>query len=300
MKSAVPDLIDAQVLIVVGDEDTSNVIQSGLTEFNNVEVFHNGDEALNFCRLRAPDIILLDLNIPQCGLELCREIREMSLLTRCPVIFLSDDTDLQTEVKSWEAGGNDFLRKPISAAALNMRVMSHLTSHWHIEIANRLHHTDALTGLNNRYYFDKHIKEQIAYATRYKSDLSMLIIDINCFRQFNEDYGHAHGDKALKRVATALRSTVSREPDSVCRYAGEEFTVILPGTDNVGASVVANKIIDQVNQLAIPFASELSGFLSVSIGQTCLSTAIEQSETLFSAADKHLKLIKSTGQSQVA
>ena len=300
MHSSVPELIDARILVVVNDEETAATIRSGLTEFNNIHVFDKGDVALSFCRMQTPDLILLDVNMPEDGLTLCRDIREISLLTRCPVIFLSETETLRDESKHWRFGQTDVLRKPIAAAALNMRVMSHLTTHWHIEIANRLHHTDTLTGLNNRYFFDKHIKEQIAYASRYKSDLSMLIIDINRFRQFNECYGEEQGDCVLKLVASALRRTVNRAPDSVCRYSGEEFTVILPGTDEDGAAVVAEKIFQAINELAIPFETEPSGQLSICIGQACLSHAQEQGESLFVIADRRLEMNKSTARIQVA
>ena len=291
--TAAPELIDALILIIDDDESTTQSIRNSLSEFKNVKVFHDGESALTFCRARAPDLVLLDVKMPSLdGWAICKEIREMSLLSQCPIIFMSADETTETELKSWEAGGNDFLRKPIVMPALKMRIMSHLTSHWHIEITNRLYHTDILTGLNNRYYFNKHIKEQIAYAERYDSDLSLLLIDINHFTEFNELYGHANGDRAVKRIANVLKQNVGRKPDSVSRYAGEEFTVLLPGTNELGAQSVAQRINNAVNDLNIKFDNEQNQQLSISIGVSSLSAARKKNLDLFNAADQNLLQVK--------
>lgn len=305
MNANTPELIDALILIVDDDETTTQVIRTALGEFKNVKVCHDGQEALSFCRVQAPDLVLLDVKMPSLdGWAICKEIREMSLLTRCPIIFMSADEDMETEIKSWEAGGSDFLRKPIVSAALTMRVMSHLTSHWHIEITNRLYHTDILTGLNNRYYFDKHIKDQIAFAERYSSDLSLLIVDIDSFTRFNELNGPATGDQAIRRIAGVLKRTVGRKPDSICRHGGEEFAILLPGTNEQGAQSVASRIMDAVNELAIPFDNAVENDtkvkLSVTIGCASLSRAKELDVSLFIAADKNLTAKKHLARTEVA
>ena len=296
-----PDLIDALVLVIDDDVETTGKIRESLEEFRNVKVFNDGEEALAFCRVQTPDIVLLDVNMPALdGWAICKEIREMSMLSRCPIIFLSDDKNVETELKAWEAGGSDFLRKPLVMAALKMRVMSHLTSHWHIEISNRLYHTDTLTGLNNRYYYDKHVKEQMAYAERYNSDLSLLIIDINDFTRFNEKYGYAMGDKAIKKIASALKETVNRKPDSVCRYGGEEFTILLPGTNEQGAKSVSQRLMRAASELCIPFEGSYSEQLTINIGLASMTSMQKSDFSLFDAADKNLTEVKSLNTIQVA
>lgn len=299
--SNVPELIDALILVIDDDEENSLIIRESLNEFKNVKVFRDGESALAFCRIQSPDLVLLDVNMPSLdGWAICKDIREMTLLSHCPIIFMADDQEICNELKAWQADDIDFLRKPIVAAALNMRVMALLTTYWHIEIANRLYHTDILTGLNNRYFFDKHIKDQIAYAERYNSDLSLLIIDIDRLNSFNEKYGHAAGDEAIKQIASVLRHTVNRKPDSVCRYGGEEFAIILPGTNKVGAQKVAQRIQQQIQSLCIGHHSENAQAVSVSIGVSSLCMATECSKSLFEIADASLRETKVGLQIQLA
>jgi diguanylate cyclase (GGDEF)-like protein len=291
--STVPELIDALILVIDDDEENTRVIRESLTEFKNVKVFHDGESALAFCRIQSPDLVLLDVEIPPLdGWAMCKDIREMTLLSHCPIIFMADGQHTGNELKVWQNDDIDILRKPIIAAALNMRVMALLTTYWHIEIANRLYHTDILTGLNNRYFFDKHIKDQIAYAERYNSDLSLLIIDIDRLNSFNEKYGDAAGDKAIKQIASVLRHTVNRKPDSVCRYGGEEFAIILPGTNKLGAQKVAQRIQQQIQSLCLGQESEHTQQLTVSIGVSSLCMATQSEQSLFEIADASLQATK--------
>lgn len=299
--STVPELIDALILVIDDDEENTRVIRDSLMEFKNVKVFHDGESALAFCRIQSPDLVLLDIEIPSLdGWAVCKDIREMTLLSHCPIIFMANDQRTGNELKVWQDDDIDILRKPIIAAALNMRVMALLTTYWHIEIANRLYHTDILTGLNNRYFFDKHIKDQIAYAERYNSDLSLLIIDIDRLNSFNEKHGDAAGDKAIKQIASVLRQTVNRKPDSVCRYGGEEFAIILPGTNKLGAQKVAQRIQQQIQSLCLGRESEHTERLTVSIGVSSLCMATQSEKSLFEIADASLRETKVGLQIQLA
>lgn len=293
--------IDAKILIVDEDEDSANQIKSGLVDFQNVNIFLNGEEALKFCRVNTPDLIIIDAQMPSLdGRNACKQLRETSLLTRCPIIFLAACEKEQTEVACWESGASDFLRKPVAPAALNMRVMSHLTTRWHIEIRNRLYHTDSLTGLKNRYFYEKHIKEQAAYANRYQSDMSILIVNLDSFSAYNLEYGAPEGDNCLKEIAHIMRTNVKREPDCICRYSGAEFIVILPGTDIGGAQVVGEKLVSEVAKAAIPFEQSPERRVTISVGVASLNAVGGSVLDLIDYADKQLQCAKENGRSMVA
>jgi len=295
------ELVDSHILIVNDNKDEADELRKGLFEFENVMVFHSGEEALLYCRTHTPNLIILDAKMPHIdGWNICRRLREMGLLTRCPVIFLTSCQKEETEIACWESGGTDFLRKPVSPAALNMRVMSHLTTYWHVEISRRLLQTDPLTGLKNRYFYDKHIKEQLAYANRYEGDLSILVIDIDHFKRYNIAYGSQEGDNCLRRITQILRKTIYREPDCVCRFGGEEFVIVLPATNLSGALHVGEKIVTAVSKAKIRHSESPTGFLSVSIGAASFRSLESDAFSLIEKAEKQLLLAKESGRSKVA
>ncbi|MDE1239914.1 GGDEF domain-containing protein [Vibrio aestuarianus] len=129
-----------------------------------------------------------------------------------------------------------------------------------------LAYLDGLTGLNNRRYFDQHLKSHLAQAYRKKQPLSLLLIDIDYFKQYNDTFGHLEGDDCLKKVATALHQCCRRPTDIAARYGGEEFAIILPETSQEGIWHVASLVQDQIKALSIDHPAAENGFLTISIG----------------------------------
>lgn len=169
------------------------------------------------------------------------------------------------------------------------------------EELKRISRTDPLTGIANRRYFDEVFLNEFNLATCEKSKLSLLMIDVDFFKKYNDNYGHISGDNCLKLITQAISKEIYRPRDLVARYGGEEFVVLLPNTDEKGAIFIANKIIDSVFSYKIAHcSSEICGYVTVSIGATTMNNFGEGNELDFiENADKALYLAKKNGRNQV-
>lgn len=175
---------------------------------------------------------------------------------------------------------------------------------WYAKIqeAKHLADVDSLTQIPNRRRFDEYLKEQWQIMAERQAPLAMILSDIDCFKQYNDTYGHLLGDTCLKHVAQALQDTIVRHDDLVARYGGEEFAAILPETDLLGAIAVATKIQAQVQQLQLPHArSSVSHYVTLSMGVASIIPSLDQSPlTLVAAADQWLYVAKQSGRNQIA
>ncbi|HEY9658060.1 MAG TPA: diguanylate cyclase [Allocoleopsis sp.] len=175
---------------------------------------------------------------------------------------------------------------------------------WYAKIqeAKHLAGVDSLTQIPNRRRFDEYLKEQWQIMAERQVPLAMILLDIDCFKQYNDTYGHLLGDTCLKHVAQALQDTIGRYDDLVARYGGEEFAAILPETDLPGAIAVATKIQAQIQQLQLPHAcSSVSHYVTLSMGVASIIPVLDQSPlTLVAAADQWLYVAKQSGRNQIA
>ena len=162
--------------------------------------------------------------------------------------------------------------------------------------------TDSLTGLMNRRHFDEYLKYELSRMRRSGKPISLIMLDVDHFKLYNDTYGHISGDECLKRIADALKSVVCRGQDILVRYGGEEFVVILPETDPLGADKVARNIMDSIIQLRIPHvASETLDFVTVSLGvATVLKADAITPEKLVKMADEALYRAKKEGRNRFA
>ena len=168
-------------------------------------------------------------------------------------------------------------------------------------VLQRLMNSDGLTGLSNRRHFDEYLELEWRRAMREQTQLSLLMIDVDYFKSYNDSFGHLDGDEALRKVAAAIRDASSRPSDLPARYGGEEFAIVLPNTSQGGSRLVAEKLRMAVEAMKIPHISPTAGSsLTISIG---LSTMTPQQGSncreLISAADKGLYLAKKNGRNQV-
>lgn len=169
------------------------------------------------------------------------------------------------------------------------------------EALEQLTLTDALTGLANRRLFDRRLHHDWARTARLRQPLSLLMIDVDLFKRFNDLHGHPAGDRCLQQVAEALASTVSREIDLVARYGGEEFVIVLPHTDAVGAVLVATACLEAVDAAGIPHQDSPEGKVTISIGLACTpdSSQAGSVEALLAAADDALLAAKRAGRHRI-
>ena len=233
-----------------------------------VESVSSGEQALARCHQAPVDLILLDFALPGLGgLEVCRQLKTDDATRSTPVIFITAHLDPEIEAQCWDAGAVDFVVKPLHPRTLANRVRAHLTLKAQSDQLRELAYKDALTGVANRRYFHDRIEAELGRARRLGTPLSLLMIDIDHFKAYNDHYGHVAGDACLARVAAALRSALLRPTDVLARIGGEEFGCLLPDTALGNACLVAERMRTALAAQAIPHAaSECAEQVTVSIG----------------------------------
>lgn len=304
-----------KILIV----DDSPTIRSGLRTLlekmgHSVIEATDGAMALATYGSDRPDLVLIDAVMPVMdGYEAARRMRESGDPDDwVPIIFLSSKEADQDLDRAIEAGGDDYLVKPVSFVVLNAKIRAlHrietmrsrlLEVSRDLAAANRelqkLSRQDGLTGIANRRYFDTYLVTEVRRAAREHQPLSLILSDVDYFKAFNDYYGHRAGDTCLRQVAGALCSAGRRPADLAARYGGEEFALVLPGTVLDGAVDVARTVDGVVASLAIRHArSEVSQNLTLSQGVVSIIPEKETSpEELIERADQALYQAKQQGR----
>ena len=304
------------ITLLLVDDDPS-IIQAAsrlLSDLGRCRFARSGADALRLLRSEPVDLVLLDAEMPGMGgLELLGLMQASEDLARIPVVLLTSHRDESTEEAAFLAGAVDYIPKPIRARVLRARVSTQLRLKRALGEIVQLSRTDPLTGLANRREVQERIEQELARADRDGSCLSVLMVDVDYFKRFNDHYGHAGGDTALKQVAACLSGSASRTTDLAARWGGEEFLVLLPGTDAAGASAVAEGVHRRLAELGAPHEASPLGRLSVSVGVATRAPAPrkrpgqadtpdapgpETSEFLVSRADAALYAAKEAGRSR--
>jgi diguanylate cyclase (GGDEF)-like protein len=281
-----------------------------LTAVNGLDAWHLINQSP-----AEPHLILLDWTMPELdGYDLCRKIKAMKNQHMYYVVMLTSKGHIEDLTASLDAGADDYIVKPAHPKELRSRLtagrrildcqymMSQLTNEL-IQVNKELQRmvaVDGLTNIANRRHFDERFDGEWRRAIREQNFLSLLLIDLDYFKQYNDTYGHLAGDGCLKQVASILSTTASRAGDLVARYGGEEFVVLLPNTDAVGASVVAESLRCAISDLHIPHEKSPHPCLTASIG---MATVMPQSATspseLLAQADQALYRAKQSGKNIV-
>jgi diguanylate cyclase (GGDEF)-like protein len=272
----------------------------------------NGDDGIAAYQEYRPDLILVDAVMPILdGFEFCEQLKNLGeRLT--PILMITSLDDNDSVDRAFASGATDYITKPINLSILRQRVrnlvrQSYLIKNQLSELqqANQnlklLANIDSLTKLSNRRDFDRYIEQEWERMQRSRSPLSLIMCDVDFFKNYNDKYLHPNGDKCLIKVAMALRNTVRRSGDLVARYGGEEFAVILPNTDALGAVSVAEKIRLAVKDLQITHeSSEIAPYVTVSVGvSTIIPTHESEFQTLIDTADRALYQAKFQGRDRV-
>jgi diguanylate cyclase (GGDEF)-like protein len=257
--------------ILVVDDAPANVmlLGSGLMSDYDVIVATSGDEALSLASaLKRPDLVLLDIQMPGMdGFEVCRRLKQDAWTRDIPVIFITARDAVEDETQGLDLGAVDYITKPLSMPIVRARVRTHVELKRNRDLLLSLTLLDGLTGIDNRRSFDEALDKAWRRAMREKSPLSLLLVDIDHFKAFNDRYGHLAGDDCLRRVAGALKSCIRRPGDLLARYGGEEFACLLPSTPLPGALVVGESMRLEVQELRLPHAASLAAeCVTVSIG----------------------------------
>jgi two-component system chemotaxis family response regulator WspR len=315
----------AMVLLVDDQAMIGEAVRRGLAHEDNIDFHFCADphQAIAQAVQIKPTVILQDLVMPGLdGLTLVREYRNNPMTRDIPIIVLSTKEDPLIKSAAFAAGANDYLVKLPDNIELVARIRYHSRSYMTLLqrdeayralrvsqqqlldtnlVLQRLMNSDGLTGLSNRRHFDEYLELEWRRAMREQGQLSLMMIDVDYFKAYNDSFGHLEGDEALRQVAKAIRASGSRPSDLPARYGGEEFALVLPNTSPGGARLLAEKLRQTIAGMSIPHNAPVEGsVLTVSIG---LSTVVPQvgshSRQLIQSADQGLYAAKHNGRNQV-
>ncbi len=323
--SAIQSRTRISVLLVDDQPLIAEAVRRALEDEKDIDFHYCSDptKAIKIANQIKPTIILQDLVMPEVnGLMMVKFFRANQKTAQVPIIVLSTKEEPKIKSDAFALGVNDYLIKLPDKVELIARLRYHssayiyhrqrdeayaalLDSQNKLSEANRtlekLSSLDGLTGIANRRQFDAVLAKEWARAMRNQAVISLLMLDIDYFKLYNDTYGHQQGDQGLKEVAAILKEVEKRPADLAARYGGEEFAVILPETDEKGARDIACSILDKLKAAALPHAaSQAAPYLSASIGVATM--VVERgctAETLVSLADRALYQAKAQGRNRV-
>ena len=290
-------------LLIVDDvPENIKVLGEALMKGYQILVARNGEQALKTARTQHVDMVLLDIVMPGMdGYEVCRKLKSDELTRDIPVIFITTLDATEDETAGLELGAVDYITKPFRFPIIKARVKTHLELKAKNDLLVRLANIDGLTGVPNRRCFDVTLEKEWRRGQRSKEELSLVLMDVDCFKKYNDHYGHVAGDFCLRSVAQAVAESAGRAGDLVARYGGGEFAVILPGTDAQGAVEVARKVQQAVRALGLEHKhSTATDIVTLSIGvASIVPTSDVRPEMLIESADRSLYGAKEAGRDRV-
>lgn len=285
------------VILVVDDDNLTRQLLRRVMEKEGYQVVEatNGEQGIEVYKRLKPHLVLLDALMPVMdGFTCCTKLQMLSSdssledkaladikssqgASPTPVLMITNLNDQESVDRAFEVGATDYVMKPIHLPVLRQkvrRIIEQTQLYQELKVANqelqRLAALDGLTGVANRRRFDEYLDDEWQRMIREKLPLSLILVDIDFFKKYNDTYGHQAGDACLRRVADALRFCAKRSVDLVARYGGEEFAVILPNTTTEGAFQVAEDIRAAINSLKITHAqSTVSEYVTLSLGIAC-------------------------------
>lgn len=290
-------------LLVVDDQPINIRIINELFRADcDLHMATHGEQAIAVSKTLQPDLILLDIMMDGMdGLEVCRRLKLDPATAAIPVIFITAKREEDDEALGLELGAVDYISKPLNSAIVRARVKTHLTLKLQNDYLKGLARVDGLTGIPNRRAFDVRLAQAWSQACREGGTLSLMMIDIDYFKRYNDHFGHVQGDECLRQVAKAIAQSVNRPYDMAARFGGEEFACVLPETTLQGALILAEKIQARIRQLANAHpGSEVSEWVSLSIGVASLQPRVDREPSeLIALADQQLYQAKHNGRNQI-
>ena len=294
-----------QTLLIADDEPGNiKILLELLRSEYKIRVANHGQKVLKIALSEEPpDLILLDVMMPELdGYEVCRRLKSDPRTQKIPVIFITGKIAEQDEIQGFEAGAVDYITKPFSSVVVKARVKTHIELKQARDYLENRSLQDGLTGIANRRRFNEHLENAWDFTCREALPLSLIIIDIDHFKLFNDNYGHQAGDVCLTQIAQKLSAPLRRKSDLIARYGGEEFGCILPLTTLDNAIMIAESFRADILSLHIPHAYSSTGScVTISLGVATIIPSKDSSPgSLINAADEALYRSKETGRNKVS
>jgi diguanylate cyclase (GGDEF)-like protein len=295
-------------ILVVDDSQATAAALAGLLRGDGygVDVAGDGPSALKLAATQAVDLVLLDVELGGMdGLQVLRMLRSSEPRRFLPVLMISVKDDRQQRLTAFKLGADDFLKKPWDDAELLARVRRCLSLRRRVDElldeSARLHQlsvTDGLTQVANHRFFQERLREEFRRAQRYDDPVALILLDLDHFKNVNDQFGHPVGDQVLKAVATSIRGSV-RETDLVARYGGEEFGVILPKTHLAGSLTVAERVWSDLGALRLGPGGQVR--ITASLGVSGYpNRSVVTAEQLLRTADDALYRAKREGRNKIS
>ncbi|MGC9505301.1 diguanylate cyclase domain-containing protein [Baaleninema sp.] len=311
------------ILIVDDVPENLQVLFAMLSESGyEVRRVINGKQAITAAQVDPPDLILLDIRMPDLdGYTVCEKLKSYSETSEIPVIFLSALDRVLDKVKAFSVGGVDYITKPFQTEEVLVRVQTQLTIQQQKKLLEReiserkkaeialqeanqklkkLANLDGLTQVANRRCFDEYFESEWRRLARDRHPLALLLCDVDRFKLYNDTYGHLAGDDCLRTIAEVMTQAVRRPADLVARYGGEEFAIVLPNTPERGALRVAERLQNLLRKRRlIHDRSPVSDCVTLSIGISCSIPTLDRSpQTAIAQADSALYRAKDDGRNR--
>jgi len=289
-------------LLVVDDEKMNlKVLTNILISEYTIFTASNGKNAIEKAKEYKPDLILLDIIMPEMdGFQTFSEIKKCDEIKNIPVIFVTGLSTTEDEEKGLAMDAVDYITKPFSSTIVKLRVRNQIQIINQMRTIERLSMMDQLTGIPNRRSFDERLQMEWRNSVREQWPISLLMIDIDKFKNVNDTYGHQQGDVVLKSIAKILPSLIRRPCDIAARWGGEEFVILLLNTPFEGAMGIAEKIRATVEETEIPYNGDSVIKITVSIGvKTMIPARDDNINAFISNADKALYAAKAAGRNKV-
>src|SRR5262245_7916822 len=269
------------LLIVDDDRFVHQALEAALAgRLERILHAHEPEEGLRLAIEARPDVILLDVNLPRMdGLKLCRHLKETPGTRDIPILFVTVEANVQRLARALEIGATDYIRKPFDPTELRARVESALRLGRMITLLRDQAWIDPLTGLKNRAALDDALDSAAAAFERVGQPAALLLLDLDHFKQVNDEHGHGIGDELLRGVGAAIRISC-RPYDTAARFGGDEFAVLYTQADPAGARHAAERLLDAVRK-----AKAGSARGSVRARASAGLVSVQGGDALFSAAE---------------
>jgi diguanylate cyclase (GGDEF)-like protein len=296
-----PNSRTQQILIIDDNPEIIRVLTHLLSDCAEISFATSGNRGLVLASQLKPDLILLDMELPDTnGLALFYLFKADPMLTNIPVLFVTGGDSTELEVAVLEAGAVDYLTKPLRPQIVRARVSTQLALKKQTERLRDMVNLDGLTGVFNRRYFDMALEQEIARQRRTGGYLSVAMVDVDHFKNYNDSLGHQQGDTCLRTIAQALEAAMRRPGENLTRYGGEEFGVIAPNVDSHDATKLGNWMQGKISALALPHPASMTGkTVTISIGiASGVPTAELNAHHFVAVADRALYAAKQAGRNR--
>lgn len=295
-----------QTILIIDDAKENIIVLSRLLKSQgNVMFAQSGEEGLRLALQSVPELILLDISMPGLdGFEVLMHLKQEQATADIPVIFITGIPDSDTEEKGLTLGAVDYITKPFAPAVVKARVRHQLklqrltlalkTANAQLTLQAM---TDPLTGAHNRRYFIDMLKNELVRTRRYQHPASLMVIDIDRFKEINDGFGHDIGDQVIIEVVK-ISSDILRTNDVFSRFGGEEFTILLPETSLEEATSIAERLCTKIADTQIN-TPQKQIYFTVSAGVTQFEADDNTPEKILKRADIALYQAKQQGRNRV-